>query len=231
MARDRNPERPMNDDARSRDPWTARLSDYIDDELAQSERSALEAHLETCAECRATVADLRRVVTLAAGLDKSVVPGRDLWPAISARLHDPRRPLRVPFLAGWLRPRFAAAVALVGLLGCGAVLWLAHPGFQPVRQTSVRPASPATMHDVDPEYDKTVANLQREAEKRLTMDRRLVDVLNENLATLDAAIATYREALAAEPGDTELRDRLTAARQTKLDMLQQAVALAAEGSE
>jgi len=46
------------------DVWTDRLSEYLDDELPPGERAALEGHLAQCAECSATLADLRRVVAV-----------------------------------------------------------------------------------------------------------------------------------------------------------------------
>lgn len=122
----------------------------------------------------------------------------------------------------------AAAVVLVGCIGA---LWLAYLHRGPARQGTIPSVTRSVHQDADDEYQKTVASLQREAEARLTLDPQVVDVLNENLAELDAAIASYREALAAEPGDEQLRNRLAAARQSKLEMLQQAVALAAEGSQ
>jgi hypothetical protein len=84
-------------------------------------------------------------------------------------------------------------------------------------------------HDRD--YERTVAGLQREAASRLRLDPHVLEVLDENLATLDAAIACYRDALAGDPGDARLRTRLDEARQRKLDVLRQAVTLSAEGSE
>ena len=50
------------------DQWTDRLSEYVDGELAAGERTALEAHLATCAECRATLEELRRVVPVVEAL-------------------------------------------------------------------------------------------------------------------------------------------------------------------
>ncbi|PYP99161.1 MAG: hypothetical protein DMD34_00150, partial [Gemmatimonadetes bacterium] len=38
-----------------KDQWTDRLSEYLDGELAGSERTALEAHLASCGNCRATL--------------------------------------------------------------------------------------------------------------------------------------------------------------------------------
>ena len=44
------------------DGWSDRLSDYLDGDLPDNERVALEAHLDGCAECTAVLDDLRRVV-------------------------------------------------------------------------------------------------------------------------------------------------------------------------
>ena len=51
------------------DAFTSRLSDYLDDEdLSSAERSEIEAHLDGCAECRATLDELREVVGRAAAI-------------------------------------------------------------------------------------------------------------------------------------------------------------------
>src|SRR5881296_4533989 len=68
-----------------KDQWTDRLSEYLDDELAPSERTALEAHLAGCDGCRTTLDELRRVVTNARALDDRP-PAADLWPAVAARI-------------------------------------------------------------------------------------------------------------------------------------------------
>ena len=65
------------------DNWTARLSEYLDETLAPTERQALAAHLTGCAECTATLAELRRVVARAESLEDRP-PRADLWPAVEA---------------------------------------------------------------------------------------------------------------------------------------------------
>ena len=40
------------------DQWMDRLSDYLDGELDEGERVALEAHLRTCPDCSAVVLSL-----------------------------------------------------------------------------------------------------------------------------------------------------------------------------
>ena len=39
--------------------WTDKLSEYLDGELADDERYAVESHLSGCAECAAVLDDLR----------------------------------------------------------------------------------------------------------------------------------------------------------------------------
>src|SRR6266496_5228482 len=64
------------------DTWTNRLSEYLDGDLPEKELAGLEAHLPGCADCRATLQQLRRVVARAQALDDRP-PTADLWPAIA----------------------------------------------------------------------------------------------------------------------------------------------------
>src|SRR5260370_8076247 len=61
------------------DRWTDRLSEYVDGELGVADARALEAHLASCGDCRATLEALRRVVARARALDDRA-PEADLWP-------------------------------------------------------------------------------------------------------------------------------------------------------
>ena len=45
------------------DAYTDRLSEYIDGELSQEERAAVDAHLVICPECRSTLDALEDVVS------------------------------------------------------------------------------------------------------------------------------------------------------------------------
>ena len=95
------------------DAFAAALSAYLEEELDRSARSAVEAHAATCAECGALLADLRGI-TMAASTLPTLVPSRDLWSGIAARIEAP-----VVSLTGrrernrWLRHPALAAAALV----------------------------------------------------------------------------------------------------------------------
>lgn len=73
------------------DLYTERLSDYLDDALEPAARAEVDAHLETCAECAATLDQLRAVVMRAHALGP-VEPETDLWAGIAARIGDAAAP-------------------------------------------------------------------------------------------------------------------------------------------
>jgi len=100
------------------DPWKDRLSEHLDGEFSPGDARALEAHLGTCASCRAALDDLRRIVRTARELPARA-PERDLWPAIEARLS----PAAVPSRArrdSW-KASFALAATVVIALGA---MWI-----------------------------------------------------------------------------------------------------------
>lgn len=237
------------------DPWEARLSEYLDDELPGPERRQLEDHLRACASCSAVLGELRAVVARAGVYPRESMPADDLWEGIRPRLQPRektlwRRAIAVFNLppaapAWWRMPAFAAiAVLVVGL--AASLVWLRggsklrpyEPGTREgtaasqapaSQQDATRPEKPTAL-EATREYYDTVAELRRVVERSLTHDPRVVEVLDTNLAAIDAAIAGYRDALAASPDDEALRRRLDRARERKVDVLRQAAALASEAT-
>ncbi len=98
------------------DQWTDQLSDYLDGELSDAERTAVEAHLSGCLECSKTLASLRRLVAEASSLTP-MPPQNDLWPGVAARITQPRR-------VSFTLPQLAAASLLLAALSGGAVVLL-----------------------------------------------------------------------------------------------------------
>jgi Putative zinc-finger len=102
------------------DEFTDRLMDLLEGDVDDATRAAMEAHAHECAECRALLADLRRVSHDASRLPM-VTPSHDLWTGIAARIETP-----VVGLAGrrpaWRSPRLvglAAAAVIVAAAGLG----------------------------------------------------------------------------------------------------------------
>jgi anti-sigma factor RsiW len=112
------------------------ISTRMDGELADA--GALEAHLATCARCRAHERSLAAISSGFAAL-REPGPFRDLWPDIERRARP--RPL-VPVLA-------RVAAALVGFVGLGgAALLVERDGPAPERHLLDRLAPSAPGPDV-----------------------------------------------------------------------------------
>jgi Putative zinc-finger len=212
------------------DPWIDRLSDYIDGDMSLAERLELEAHLADCAECADTLVGLRRVVTRARALE-DVAPRADLWPDIAAQIGTP-----LPRRWSFSLPQLAAASIALVALSSGAG-WVLHSGVRASWQVSAptppEPPVPVAPVNVRPmvTYDQAVADLERVlAEGRGRLDTTTVRVLEQNLATIDRAIAQAQLAVAADSANLYLNSHLAATMRRKLELLRQAAALVASQS-
>jgi hypothetical protein len=102
-----------------------RLSDWLEQDVDAGTRVALERHAAGCARCAALVADLASIRREAASLPE-LVPSRDLWPEIEARIQAPVIMLersRAPRSAGALwagRSRWWIGAAAAGLVAVTA---------------------------------------------------------------------------------------------------------------
>ncbi|MFL5472082.1 MAG: anti-sigma factor family protein [Gemmatimonadales bacterium] len=227
----------------TQDPWTDRLSEYVDGELPEWERHALESHLESCGECSLIVSDLRRVVRRARTL-KNPPPATDLWPGIADRIgvgtaktHDVvdlSAHRRVRRRWAFSLPQLAAAgIALMTVSG-GTVWFLSGSARQSVVLAPV-PSSPtegaqAVSVSMRPtasqSYAAAVADLERVlAEGRGKLDTTTVKIIEQNLAAIDRAIAEAQRALDADSGNLYLNTHLAETMRRKLDLLRQAAAL------
>ena len=97
------------------------LMDHIEGDDDAATRARMDAHAASCADCRALLADVRRISHEAADLP-TLTPSRDLWPGIAARIEAPV--VAIPQLASidarrsrgtasWLRPAAAAAALVI----------------------------------------------------------------------------------------------------------------------
>ena len=229
------------------DRWTDRLSEYVDRELPDPERIALEAHLAGCAECRGTVELLRAVQQRAARLPDREVQ-RDLWPAIAAMIgsESPIRPERpdVRPLAPRRRyafslPQLAAAGIALAVLS-GGTAWLARDGSDAAPAPVATPPAPAPIAGsrrdaphasraalrAERTFDAAVADLQEVLDAgRGQLDPRTVTVLEKNLAVIDSAVAEAQRAVAADPANAYLNAHLVRTLRRKVELLRQAATL------
>lgn len=227
--------------------WTDRLSEYLDDELSESERFAAGQHLASCRDCRELLDELRAVKTRAAALPDSE-PTHDLWPGIAERIERPgptavrpigTAPSRRRF--SFSMPQLAAAAALVAVCSGGAA-WLIHGELKPAAN-SPRPlaAAPAPVRTLParavarqipgpstPSYAAAVSELEQVlADHRGQLDTTTVRVLEQNLAIINQALTDAQAALAHDPQNAYISTHLARTMQQKVALLRQAASLAA----
>jgi len=213
------------------DQWTDRLSEYVDGDLANGERHALETHLATCAECRAIVEDLRKVMGRARALDDRA-PKADLWPGVATRIGAGKvvaiRSRRFSFNVPQL---IAAGIALALLSGGG--VWMALNRTPQVATDFPQPGSP---HEVPVAVwtgrtDVAIADLQEDLQRNESrLDTATVRVVRENLALIDRAIGQARAALDADPNNAYLNLHLADTMRRKLELLRRINAIASAQS-
>lgn len=214
------------------DMTSQQLSDYVDGELTAAESTVVETHVAQCDDCRAIIEQLRGLVA-AAGALSGTPPEADLWPGIESRIATARTvPVEVMTpgrRVTFTLPQLAAAAVLLMLLS-GGIVFLLRPA-SPQPETPIADAAPLADGIVpasltDESFDDAVADLERIlAAGRERLDPETVRVLEQNLATIDAAIEQSREALEADPANAFLNSHLVSARQRKIALLRRATAL------
>lgn len=216
---------------------TDRIHDYVDGELPEAGRRAVEDHVRSCRACADELARATEVAAAVRELPGRAEPPRDLWGGIRQRIDDTRvvdfpepvdglpaaRPGRRVTLS--LPQLFAAGIA-VALLSGGAV-WTAMGGPRTVRQAEVpAPEAPATgsfVRSAEGRYQSAVRELEallEEGRQRLAPETLVT--LERSLSTIDEAIAEAERALARDPGSELLHRILASHQKTKLRILRQA---------
>jgi hypothetical protein len=211
-------------------PSSEQLSDYLDEELIPAARAEVHAHLASCTDCAALLAELRRVISRAQALDDSP-PQADLWPGVAAAIGATPAGRRPSF--SW--PQLVAAgIALVVLSG-GTVALLLNGGAsftgvgrRPTAQShgasTVVPAGAPSVAGRG--YDAAIRELEAELRSgRGRLDSTTVRVVTQKLQLIDRAIAEAERALATDSASTYLHGHLAQTRLRKLDLLRQAAAL------
>ncbi len=225
------------------DPWTERLSEYVDGDLDEPTRLAIDAHVATCADCAAAADGLRAIVQRAASLDDRP-PAVDLWPGIAARLETRQPVAETESGGGWRRwfgrrlslpvPQLAAATVLLAVVSAlvGSLARSPAPGAAPeALEANAFVVSPQPVSFADPKYDAAVADLTLVLERgRDRLEPRTREVLERSLASIDRAIDEARGALARDPASADLSTYLAAARRKKLDLLRKAADITMQGT-
>ena len=124
------------------DEFEEQLSGYLEGSLADAAVADAELHLAACASCRSLVADLQAISREASSLGP-LVPARDLWPGIAARIEPKVLPLTSAPVAArpWSRVRLGAIAA--GLVAVTALSTWQLTRREPNQSMAQAPAGPA----------------------------------------------------------------------------------------
>ena len=193
----------------------SRLEPFADGTLAEPSRSEVEAHLSACEACRGEIAAIRSLLTAARSLPREIVPGRELWGGIEAKLSDRPGPGATTLSARRARSlpvglAVAAALALMLAGGLMATWWQ-------------RRTAPAEFARQRARYEEAAAGLASDlARNPATLPEATRLVLDRNLQIIDAAISEAEAALAQEPGNSALAAMLLARHEQRVELLRRA---------
>ena len=225
------------------DPYTERLSDYIDGALTTSEARDVEAHLAGCDACRAAVAELRSIIADAGTLE-ATMPASDLWPAIAARI-EAERERQLPGAGGleaaparnarsgmrrlsFTIPQLAAAAVVLVFASAGGAWMLTRasgpaPAIAGAPSGSVVPVSTVGATSPDTELAELEAALTGGEQQ---LDPTTVAVLRRNLLIIEQALVEARAALDADPANPYLSRHYENTLNKKRELLLQAGSIA-----
>ncbi len=226
----------------------AQLADWLEGTLEPSAAQAVTAHVRTCSRCSAVIAALDEPLSDAAALP-DLLPSRDLWAGIEARIQTPvvelaARPastaLVTPRRFGWMA-QAAAAVALVTVTAgttwvyAGRVVRSAVTsetgvalvdgvrdgwGASAARNGARAVSREGALLTVERTYDSEIGALRGiVALRRNELDPKTLAVLEKNLKVIDAAITESRQAVQGDPANAGLGDQLARTLDKKLQLL------------
>jgi hypothetical protein len=210
-----------------------------------------EQHRADCGECKQLWAELDAISAEAAQLP-AIAPSRDLWSGIEARIGgvaherptgsvrpDSVRPHAAPLRSAtrWYGSqtfRLALAASLL-VAATSAVTWRIATAPAPSDVVAAAATTSATEESAVhlasfsasvSQMDHEIATLQQiVTERRGGLDPKTVEVLETNLAVIDAAIAESRAALDADPASQFLAAQFARAYTSKLTLLRDAATL------
>jgi hypothetical protein len=229
------------------------ISDFAERKLTGDEQAAAAEHLARCPRCRDEVTWIRTLRERVRELPEEREPPTDGWPAIEQRIRSGARPpaddldaarrrraARRGFTADPTLRRVAAIVLLMALPAGATWLVMRSATDAPSERTAGAPAG-AEERSIEEElrfaantpeavaraYEPTIRELRDVLEaNRDRLQPGTIEVLEENLRVIDAAIEDFYRALEADPANFDTTRLLNGMYETKIQLLRQAASLA-----
>ena len=207
------------------------LGDYVDGTLDERSRVEFDTHLASCERCRAVVADLGVIRRAALALEPELPPPH-VWTKLSAAFEAEHRST----IPRWGFTWQTLAASLVTITLIASLSWIGN-GLAPINRPSGRVAI-AAPNQIEPtsvkqqfdfaemQYTSAIAGLETITKsEQSALDMETADVLQANLTVIDGAITESRAALQTEPDNPAAQESLFDALRSKLELLQDVVAL------
>jgi len=203
--------------------YESTLGDFVDGTLHPAAANELATHLAGCEPCRGLTDDLRAIRSAARMLDHHTPPART-WHRIAAAIEVEQQAR--PF--GWLAWRPLAATAAVVMFAVATSFLTPQPA--PVSVENTRNVAGGGVgfdaQNTEAHYQSAIAGLEQiTSDGGSELDPMTFDILKVNLTVIDSAIGESRAALESEPASDVAQQRLYAALNSKLTLLQDTVAL------
>jgi Putative zinc-finger len=207
------------------------LGDYVDGTLDERSRAELETHLASCERCRSVVADLGVIRRAALALEPELPPPY-VWTKLSAAFEAEH--FSTFHRWGFTWQTLAASLVTITLIA--SLSWIGK-GLTPINPPSGRvaiaapnqaePTSVKQQFDfAEMQYTSAIAGLESITKsEQSALDMETADVLQANLTVIDGAITESRAALQTEPDNPAAQESLFDALRSKLELLQDVVAL------
>ena len=215
------------------------LDDYVTGDLTEEARSPVEDHVAACALCADEVESLKRILTCASELPKSIDPPVDAWSNIRSAISRDESAMRASSVsrAGIWKRRYvlAAAVILVAVLSSAGTALYMNEHYSGARSSGAdasnssaeaTPAALAAFAIEENNYLRTASMLQDLLDQQEAfLAPETVAQLKASLRTIDEAILEARNALARDPANKLLVEMLSASYRQKVDLLRRTTEL------
>lgn len=215
------------------------ISDSLGGDLSAQQALELERHLETCADCQKAHSHFQRMVAACRALPD--IEARDeLWHLIRNRTSGSFQPLNKPYgaeeqatpLVARLQDRLmfyrrmaltAAALAVISIAISAVQLFYQVRSGASVSTTSPM-MDPFEMQRVELQYQNAIKSLTQVLDStKPAWDLRVRSVVEQNLQTIDKAIAECEAALRRDPSNLDAAAYLLAAYGKKVEFLKSVV--------
>jgi putative zinc finger protein len=219
-----------------------RIDELVDGTLDGAGRRELDAHLATCAECRALADDLLAIRRAAGHLPPLMPPDR-IWQQIAPRVSAPIRAVSRP-TPNW-RERLAVPLAVAAvLLAAVAITAVMRQWRNPSApsQTSSAAATGAVPGSSDAtaaelkslqaelelaqtHFENAIQKLDALAKDQRGLDPQVAANLQKAQLVIDQSIDESRAALKVNPANERAQESLFEAFRTKISLLQDTISL------